>query len=792
MFLFRLLSFLSLFLFVRALDVRNGHSRRNDTGFGIGLTVLPPQSPSPASIVGAASSRINYNLTHSPPVVVHPSGGGVVTAPPLVPSGIFLSVSSGAYWNSWCPTNRTHIHIGTGPCDCSNDAGGYYTSPAINATTSNVSSSSTTTTEPSQTSAVITPTASSAANSSSTTSLTLSSTSILSNSSSSIATSAFPTLTANSSGITLGPTAFPSGFLPTGLPGTGTGYWNPWCPSNRTHIHTGTGPCDCSNDDFHSHTTTYNSTFSSALSTTNISTSANVTSTKTSAIVTSASSIALVSSNAASSEFPTLSVNSSGITLGPTAFPSGAFPTGFQGSGTGYWNPWCPNNRTHVHTGTGPCDCAGDNSHPHTPTSSSVILSTASGTNASTATSIQHGGTSSVLLSTTQAANTSSVSNETSSSTTSSLVSSGFPTLSINSSGITHGPTAFPSGAFPTDYHGTGTGYWNPWCPQNRTHVHHGTGPCDCGNDVFPYPTANTSSTLSLPSSSLLLSSNASSSFPTLSANNSGITLGPTAIPSGAVFPTGYHGTGTGFWNPWCPNNRTHVHHGTGPCDCGNDLGQPYPTSRNSSIVAPTAPLSTAPLTSTTSAQSVNSSTATPSSSSTKANLTISFNSTSITAGPTAFPSGGIFPTGFPGPGTGYWNPWCPNNRTHVHHGTGPCDCSDDTGHGYLSTSSRSNTSTILQTTVQLTASSLTTTSKTLISATPLVSANSSTSITIGPTAVPPGVFPTGYPGTGYQGPGTGYWNPWCPSNRTHVHHGTGPCDCSDDKVHSLALSRQS
>ena len=153
------------------------------------------------------------------------------------------------YWNTHC--NNTHFHIGTGPCDCGSDGhaletGGLYPTafpPRPSLSVTNTANSSL----PGPTAGISVPLVTAPLNTgvSSSTSSTSDDISPISASASDSSSalgssvSSFHTLSANSS-VTVGPIAYPTGvFPPSGLVGTGTGYYNPHCGNG--HVHHGTG-----------------------------------------------------------------------------------------------------------------------------------------------------------------------------------------------------------------------------------------------------------------------------------------------------------------------------------------------------------------------------------------------------------------------------------------------------------------------------------------------------------------------------------------------------------------------
>lgn len=132
--------------------------------------------------------------------------------------------------------------------------------------------------------------------------------------------------------------------------------------------------------------------------------------------------------------------------------------------------------------------------------------------------------------------------------------------------------------------------YFNPHCPGNATHVHHGTEPCDCGDDDEPtampssgMPINSANATRSVPLSTGIASPLPSSGFPVISPNSTThaymtgtgfprppITTVPLTSVSGGYIPINHNFT-VPYFNPHCPGNATHVHHGTEPCDCADD-----------------------------------------------------------------------------------------------------------------------------------------------------------------------------------------------------------------------------
>ncbi|CAK4020950.1 Hypothetical predicted protein [Lecanosticta acicola] len=160
---------------------------------------------------------------------------------------------------------------------------------------------------------------------------------------------------------------------------------------------------------------------------------------------------------------------------------------------------------------------------------------------------------------------------------------------------ITTVPLVSVSGGYIPVNHNFTVPYFNPHCPGNATHIHHGTEPCDCGDDHAPTAvassgspvnSANATTSRAIPSSGPPVNSaNATTSafmtgtgYRAPRLQNATITTVPLTRVSGGYIPIQHNFT-VPYFNPHCPGNKTHVHHGTEPCDCIDDEPTALPSS---------------------------------------------------------------------------------------------------------------------------------------------------------------------------------------------------------------------
>lgn len=548
------------------------------------------------------------------------------------------------------------------------------------------------------------------------------------------------------SGVLTGrPTSIPlmtvsGGYLPINTNFTGP-YWNPHCPGNRTHVHHGSEPCDCHDDNEPTPTPSSRVPVNSANATSIMAS----TSSTASPVPRPSSGIPVNSANSSTSHYRTGSAPHP-VTTVPLKSVSGGYIPYNHNFTVPYFNPHCPENTTHVHHGTQPCDCRDDHSTT-VPGHSSGLL-----TNSANATRTSSPGIA----------------------TTSQQPSSGAPINSANStkpSVTTRIPLLSVSGGWiPTE--NITVPYYNPHCPNNPGHVHHGTGRCDCidaptgwPSSGVPINSANATMTTSTSASASPIH-RASSGIPVNSANstsNPRTTSVPLRSVSGGWLPL--QNVTVPYYNPHCPNNPSHVHHGTGRCDC-IDAATASPSAG--------APVNSANATVTTStsvgAHRVSSGIPINSANSTASAPT--YAAASTTSVPLTTVSGGWIPIqhNFTVP---YYNPHCPDNPNHVHHGTSPCNCIDAPtaapSASYPTNSANSSTSRISQ--VLSRASAVTKSSNST------AAFGTTHRVTTAPalTSVSGGWIPIQHNFTG------SYINTHCPGNLTHVHHGSGLCDCGLD-----------
>ncbi|CAK4020926.1 Hypothetical predicted protein [Lecanosticta acicola] len=496
-------------------------------------------------------------------------------------------------------------------------------------------------------------------------------------------------------------------------------YFNPHCPGNKTHVHHGTGPCDCDDDG-------EPTPAPKPIPSTGFIVSANTT-TPVPGPTAYPGTI--------SHSMPAPHTAPPAINL--TSVSGGYIPVKANFTGS-YLNTHCPGNKTHVHHGTEPCDCGADDhvptAHPSfgfprpsanaTTTSSAPIQTSQSTSESSTVSIVSSTSTSSSVVPTSTyppvcpGNDGQSFTDDSSAEYTVHCDTS--YTGTVISPALRRRAATDSTQECMAECDGLEACVAITFAPGSCTLFSAINGTSTSPGAVAALKTdaetisSSSSSTLStstssstlLSTSSTLLSTSSTSTFTVNQSTTSAPVVSLTSV-SGGIVPIDPHFTGS-YLNTLCASNHSHVHHGTEPCDCGLDLptagfGLP-PTSLPvlasstdaavSTSVAPTAaaPVTTsAPLSTSSSSSSLSTAQATTSTSlsmsssssgsSTAPVSTSTFVSSAVITSAPVVPltsiSGGVVPIDPHFTGS-YLNTLCPDNHSHVHHGTEPCDCGLD------------------------------------------------------------------------------------------------------------------